>query len=262
MTDLRDGLIEGLRASRDTERTILAALDPTDRDEPAADGGWSARDVQAHLSAWRQRQVERLVALREERDEPALASTETDEINAIFHAERAGWSWDRVAADADATAATLIAEVEAASDATLAIDRVTGSILGNGPEHTLAHLAPIAARVGLGTRVDALAEQVEAIVDRGGWPPRSAAFARYNLACFHALAAGWTPALRLALPDQEESHPRQWTTTFISATRSRPHRRLRSGRRPTQSWRRSTGVARSDDGRVCLTDHGHPAPRS
>jgi hypothetical protein len=207
VAELRAGLIEGLRAARTIEREILAAVSPADRDAPAPDGGWSPKDVQGHLAAWRQRQVDRLVAMREGREEPALASTETDEINAIFHAERAAWPWDRVFGDADATADALVAEVEAASAETLAVDRVVGSIMGNGPEHTLAHLTPIAARAGLGSRVLDLAATVGALVDRGGWPPRSAAFARYNLACFHALAGRLDEAralLLVALPGQDE----------------------------------------------------------
>jgi len=147
------------------------------------------------------------MALRENREEPALASTETDEINAIFHAERAAWTWDEAAADADATMAALIAEVQAASADTLSVERVSGAVMGNGPEHALAHLPSIAARVGLDARVLDLATTIETIVDRGGWPSRPAAFARYNLACFHALGGRLDEArslLRLALPEQEE----------------------------------------------------------
>ncbi len=107
--DLRANLIDGLLATRTAEREVLAAVDPATRDTPAADGGWSAKDLQAHLSAWKRRQVNRLVAIREGREEPSLASTETDEINAIFYAERAAWTWDRVVADADATTDELIA---------------------------------------------------------------------------------------------------------------------------------------------------------
>jgi hypothetical protein len=204
---LRAGLSDGIRAARAAERAILAALDPTDRDAPAPDGGWSPKDVQAHLSAWRSRQVERLVARREGREAPTLEAAETDEINAIFHARRADWSWDEVVADADASADALIAEVDRAEASTITDDRVVGSILGNGPEHVLAHLPAIAARVGLDDRVAAVAETVAATVERGGWPPRSAAFARYNLACYHALAGRVDAArdlLRAALPDQPE----------------------------------------------------------
>jgi hypothetical protein len=207
MSNLRTGLTEALRASRATERDVFAALDASKRDAPAADGGWSSKDVQTHLSAWRQRQVDRMAAAREGRDEPALAAAETDEKNAIFHAERAAWPWDRVAADADATADALIAEVEAASDETLAGDRVAGSIMGNGSEHTLVHLAPVAARVGREASLLDLAAAIGSIVDRGGWPSRAAAYARYNLACFYALSDRLDEArqlLRQAFSQQEE----------------------------------------------------------
>ena len=50
---LRAGLIDGIRAARAAERDVLAALDPGVRDAPAADGGWSPKDVQAHLTAWK-----------------------------------------------------------------------------------------------------------------------------------------------------------------------------------------------------------------
>ena len=207
VTDLRAGLIEGLTAARAAERDILGALDPTDRERAAPDGGWSPKDIQAHLSAWKRRQVDRLAASREGRDEPALASTETDEINAIFHAERADWTWPDVEADADATTAALIAEVEVADADTLAEGRVAGSIMGNGSEHALTHLPAVAALAGRDATLDHLAATIASIIDGGDWPTRPAAYARYNLACFYALRGDLDHArslLRLALPAQEE----------------------------------------------------------
>jgi hypothetical protein len=204
---LRAGLVDSLRATRAAERDILTAMTPGDRDAAPVDGSWSAKDIQAHLSAWRQRQTDRMVALREGRDAPDGADTETDEINATLHAERTGWSWEQVLSDADATADSLIAEVEHASSASLASERVVGSVMGNGAEHTIGHLAPVAEAAGVADRIVGLATIVEELVDRGGWPPRPAAFARYNLACYHALAGRLDRAralLRLALPEQEE----------------------------------------------------------
>jgi hypothetical protein len=205
--DLREGLIDGLLAARAAEREIIAALNPDVRDARAADGGWSPKDIQAHLSAWRRHQADRLAARREGREEPQVPAAETDEANAIYHAERAGWTWDEVLADADAASDALIAEIRAASDETVADDRIVGTTMGNGPEHDLAHLPVLAVRVGLEDRVTDLAATVEASVARGGWPPRSAAFARYNLACYHALAGRLDEAralLRQAFPGQEE----------------------------------------------------------
>ena len=79
--------------------------------------------------------------------------------------------------------------------------------MGNGSEHTLTHLTPIAAAAGLESRTLELADTITAIIDRGGWPARAAAYARYNLACFHALSGNLDVAralLRQALPEQEE----------------------------------------------------------
>ena len=205
-TDIRRALVETLNAARATERTVFGAFDATDRDTPPADGEWSPKDIQAHLGAWRRHMSERLAAIREDRPE-AEDGGETDATNAVIHAERADWPWDRVVSDAEATADDLIAEVEAADDATLAVDRTVGSIMGNGAEHTIIHVGSVADRVGLGSAVAELSGQIEAIVDRGGWPPRSAAFARYNLACFHALAGRLDEAralLRVALPMEQE----------------------------------------------------------
>ena len=149
--------------------------------------------------------AERLRAPRNGIDEPT--EVETDEMNAILHAERAGWSWEQIVADADATTDDLVAEIRAAADETLAVPRISGLVMGNGSEHTLTHLAPIAARSGQESRTLELADEITAIIDRGGWPSRAAAFARYNLACFYALGGRLDEArslLRQALPEQEE----------------------------------------------------------
>ena len=107
---LRAGLIAAVQAARAAERDVLAALDPDGRDAPAPDGGWSPKDVQAHLNAWKGRTVDRLRALRIGANEPI--EVETDEANAKFHAERVGWSWPEVIADADASTDELITEIE------------------------------------------------------------------------------------------------------------------------------------------------------
>ena len=205
--DLRTALIDGLRAARSAERDVLGALGADDRLTPAPDGGWSPKDIQAHLSAWKRHQAERFAARREGREEPASPAVETDEANAILHAERADWTWEHVVADADTTTDDLVRELELASTETLGDERIVQSTLGNGPEHIFAHLPPLAERAGMTDRIVALATDLEASVARGGWPIRAAAYARYNLACYHALGGRLDEArtlLRLALPVQED----------------------------------------------------------
>lgn len=204
-TTLRIGLIDSILAARAAERDVLAALDQDVRDGPAPDGGWGPKDTQAHLSAWRARMATRLQAIRNGTDEPL--GVEADEMNAILHAERAGWSWHEVAADAEAATDSLIAEIRATSDETVTEPRICGLIMGNGSEHTLTHLRPIAARAELESQTLQLADAITAILDRGAWPTRADAYARYNLACFHALSGSLDVAralLRQSLPAQEE----------------------------------------------------------
>ncbi len=206
-TELRTELIENLRACREAERTIFAALDPATRDAPSTDGDWSPKDHLAHLSAWRTRQATKMAALRAGLPEPALPAEGIDDTNAIFHDERAGWTWDQVDADADASLEALVGAVEAASDDDLTEQKILGSIMGDGPEHDLGHLSPLAAGVGLSGLVSDLADRTQAMLDHGVWPDRAAAYARYNLACFRALAGDLDEAralLRLALPGQAE----------------------------------------------------------
>ena len=76
--DLRAGLIDNLRAARTVERAILEALDPDERDAPAADGGWSPKDIQAHLSAWRRHQADRMAGQRTGVADEEIPATETD----------------------------------------------------------------------------------------------------------------------------------------------------------------------------------------
>src|SRR4029079_16866221 len=101
--------------------------------------------------------------------------------NAKFHTERAAWSWQEVPADADATTDDLVAEIEPAAEHTLALPRSSGTVMGTGSEHTLTHLTPIAAAAGLESRTLQLADDITAIIDRGGWPARAAPHPRLKL---------------------------------------------------------------------------------
>src|SRR4029079_11190469 len=116
----------------------------------AAEGGWPPKDVQAHLNAWKGRTVDRLRALRVGASEPI--EVETDEAEDQVHAERVAWSWPEVVADAEASTDELVVEIEAAPDETLALPRISGTIMGNGSEHTLTHLTPIPAEAALQRR--------------------------------------------------------------------------------------------------------------
>jgi len=61
-TPLHDDLVEMLSATRDAEHELYAPLPPDVRDAPARIGEWSAKDVLAHLAAWRSIEARRLAS--------------------------------------------------------------------------------------------------------------------------------------------------------------------------------------------------------
>ena len=229
-TDLRAGLIESLRACRDAEREIFGALDPATRDAPGPDGGWSAKDHLAHLSAWRSRQATRWPprarAATTRACRPRCSTRPTRSSTPSEPTGRGTRSTPTPMPPLDA----FIAEIAAASDEALHDQKVLGPILGDGPEHDLGHLGAIAAGVGMSDRVRALADRTLAMLDSGDWPNRAAAYARYNLACYHALNGDLDEAralLRMALPAD------------AGAQDVRPE-----GRRPHRPARRDPGPCR------------------
>ena len=191
---LHDDLVEMLAATRAAEHDLFASLDPVDRERPRTIGAWSAKDVLSHLGAWRSVEVHRL---RGEPDGTGPDESE-DDANARIQAERAGWAWERVAAEADESIEALTAAIRATPAERLEeSDRLVAGIGANGANHALAHLADVAALAGARSRYAAFTGQVEAIVLRGRLPERDAAVMLYNIACNHALAGELEDARRL-----------------------------------------------------------------
>ena len=205
---LHADLIEMLEASRDAERAIFGLLDPATRDGPRTIGDWSAKDVLAHLAAWREVEAERLrTGWRDLHVEDASgaavendAGETEDEVNARIHAERAAWAWDRVAAAAEASIDALAEAIAVTPAETLERSQNTLAGIGaNGANHALGHLPEVATLAGPEARahVDALETRLEAILGRGRIADRDAGVMIYNLACTASLTGRPDDARRL-----------------------------------------------------------------
>lgn len=201
---LQDDLIEMLEATRAAEREIFALLEPPVRDAPARIGEWSAKDLLAHLAAWRGVEAERLRTgvrdLQPDTAEGDARAATDDEANARIQARRAGWSWERVAADAEASIDALEAQIRptSAEDLTRS-DQLVAGIGGNGANHAIAHLGEAAALAGdeAQRRFRAFTDRIEAILLQGRLPDRDAGVMLYNVACFDALGGRLDDARRL-----------------------------------------------------------------
>ena len=87
---VRDDLVTMLTTTRTAERKLFERLDPAVRDAPQAAGEWSPKDIQAHLSGWKARQVKRYEAARNGQGPDTPDAREIDEVNAEMHEARAG----------------------------------------------------------------------------------------------------------------------------------------------------------------------------
>lgn len=197
---LQADIVETLDVARDAERELIGRLPPKVRDVSGSPEAWSPKDHQAHLSAWKRRQLERFeAAARGALPQPA--SEPIDEVNAGFYRERAGWGWDEVQEDADQVHAALVdAVAKTPTDALLESELLLSGSVGNGAGHTLEHLRWLTGVHGRPDRVAELAEKVEAILRRRTVPARVIGAFIYNEACWYALA-GQLDEARRRLPE-------------------------------------------------------------
>ena len=191
MTNLTDSLVGLLRLTRQAEIDVFGGLDPAVRETPIRPGDWTPKDFQAHLTAWKARQANRLNAARNGREPDPGPAGETDEINAAFRDARADWSWDAILQEADEVSERLAAEVAATDPDTIPDwGQLLATIFGNGPFHALPHFGWLQdAGVPIDeSRVARFAAEVEDRVRAMELPDVDHGTALYNLACFHALA--------------------------------------------------------------------------
>jgi hypothetical protein len=205
---LATALVAQLRAMRDAEHRLFGALDPTVRDRPIRPGDWSPKDHQAHLTAWKGRQAERIRAIRMGEQFPT-DDRETDEINAELQATRADWAWEAIEAEAETVSDREISEVLGAGDRVLLeSNRLVGGIFGNGPFHAATHFAWLAAD-GIGideAAIEAFLDEQAELLAATVLPDADRGVGLYNLACAHAVAGRLTRAREL-LPDAFRLRP-------------------------------------------------------
>jgi len=201
MTTMNDdplltALMEQLQAMRAAERDVFGSLDPEVRDRSLRPNDWSPKDHQAHLTAWKGIQADRIRANTMGEDPPFIG-TETDEINATLQATRADTPWPEVLAEADEVSARLEGEIRSAGSARLVESGgLVGGIFGNGASHAMTHFGWLVdANIGVDpARVSAFIDDQERLLKTDGVPDFDRGVGLYNLACAHAIAGRLDPA--------------------------------------------------------------------
>ncbi|HEX6140447.1 MAG TPA: hypothetical protein VF013_08320 [Candidatus Limnocylindria bacterium] len=199
-TALHRDLAELVRSMRNAERRLFADLDSAEYDARSADG-MAGKDFLAHLAAWRAVEARRMLAASGGPEVPPAdpgIGAPLDETNARIHAERAGWSWEAVEADAEASADALLDAIGRSSSAVLCqCDDDIASVGVNAVNHAVAHLDDVALLFGRPEPYEAFVREVEAVLRRNHLPPRDSGVILYNVACHHALAGDLPEARRL-----------------------------------------------------------------
>jgi hypothetical protein len=192
---LQQDLVALLEAVRRAEHDLFDRLDASRGAEPVIDG-LTARDVRAHLAAWRAVEARRLLGTAT--DEDPRPGDPIDAANARIQAERAAWTAEETAAAADASIDELIGAIRSSTnDALCECDQLAAGIGANGVNHAIGHLSDIARLAGAEDRYAQLAAEVEAILGGSHLMPRDSGVMLYNLACHSGLTGRTDDALRL-----------------------------------------------------------------
>lgn len=212
-SDLRMGVLELLRLQRAGEQELVAALSPVERAARGTPEQWSAKDLIAHITAWRLLTADRLRAALEG-FEPRPVRPD-DEENADFFAEYSERSWYDVEAAADRSVAELADLLPAFPDADLTDAQrypwnggrpLLHSVMGNGVEHPAGHLDEWHRLRG---EPEHGLQHHEALVTasrNNRLPDQLLGNAIYNLACAHALAGDADRAIAF-LSEALQLHP-------------------------------------------------------
>lgn len=119
-TGTKARMLETIEAERAAWQRLVAEVGEARMEEPGPMGGWSFKDLAAHITGWRERSIGRIDAdSRGEGDPPPpwpVALTEDDEINAWIHDRARDRPLAAVLGEADATFPRLGAAVAALSD--------------------------------------------------------------------------------------------------------------------------------------------------
>lgn len=196
----RKTLVLGLldRAYADLQ-TFIATLPEADRAAVGTREHWAIKDAISHNTMWQQRALERINAIVRGEEPP-----NTDDYLALndahfeLYRER---SWADTIAEAEKTYRALVSLTQLLSEEDL-IDPVRFAqangrpllrhIVGNGFEHPEMHLAQLYVERGEIERATQLQEEATTRLEE---LPEERGTARYNLACYYALAGQKAKAL-------------------------------------------------------------------
>ena len=193
--DLKPKLLDLLQRARKEEQAFVSNLLD---DERAAEGTleqWSAKDMMAHIAAWKERMAQNLAAVA--RGEAPRRTEDIDEANAEIFEEHQHRSWAEILEYAKQAYRMLVETVQAMDEEKL----TTGEVLpwqdgrplwrfiaGNGYTHPILHMAQFYSDRGEADHATEIMEEAAGLLAQFDESSDWQGIVRYNLACHYALA--------------------------------------------------------------------------
>lgn len=207
--ELKQQLLQLLKRAHETEQAFVAGLAGDERSASGTFEQWSAKDVMAHVAAWKERRAQATSA--SSRGQPAPPDDDLEKINAgVFEANR-NRSWAEVLAYSDRAHSSLVECVRALPHEGLTASQTPPWQEGRplyrvityyGYLHPIGHITQYCAERGKIDYIVRLWEEATTLVAQVSDYPTWLGTVQYNLACYCGLSGhqeGAVNTLREAL---------------------------------------------------------------
>lgn len=200
-TQLQASLLILLHRARQAELTWINTLSEAASEANGTLELWSAKDLLAHIAAWKERGAENIA--RTERGEIRSQQNSIEELNEEIFISSQDRSWQEVQDQAERAFTALMAQVERLPEKAFANqEEIVWQTMACGGKHPYRHLAEFYWQQGDVEQAMLLYEELIEVMCHMPLPPQELGRAIYQQACFYALMGQVTRAiegLRMAI---------------------------------------------------------------
>lgn len=171
---------------------------------------WSAKDLLAHIAAWKRQGIEWLAAA--ERDDPSPHFKDMEQFNEETFTTSQGLSWQEIQNEAEQAFTELVTHVEQLPEKKFVEpEGIIWQIMACGSKHPYRHLVEYFLQQGDLDQATHLCEELIEIMRRMPLPPQELGRAIYQQASFYAMTSQHTRAIeKLGLALQLEPRVIAW----------------------------------------------------
>jgi len=193
--ELKHKLLNLLELAYEQEQALVVQLSDEERATIGTLERWSAKDLMAHVAAWKERMAQSITAASRGESPPAFG--DVDQANAEIFAKHRNRSWAEVLEYSERAYRLLVETVDAVHDDDLVNTQILPwqngrplwrLVAGNGYSHPISHLAQYYTDRGEVRYATEISEEAAGLLAQLDDSPGWRGIVRYNLACHYALS--------------------------------------------------------------------------